>query len=232
MAARRDTRTEGWRTQVLEAKKSPEELAQTYSRSAPFYEAFARLCQSRARRRVLELADPRRGEALLEVATGTGVQLRDLAWRNRGGRTAGIDIAPGMLARTRRRLHHAGLRDVELVLADARRLPFEDAAFDLLVSSYLLDCVRRDELSLVVREFRRVLAPRGRLVLSHLTKGERRRERLWDGLYGRGLHVAANARGVLAVAVLREIGGFDDIRREYLAQKLVPTEIVSATRTG
>jgi ubiquinone/menaquinone biosynthesis C-methylase UbiE len=217
-----------WRESVLEAKDPPERVPRIYTRLAPVYEAWARATESKARRRVLELASVRPGEGVLEVATGTGVQLVRLARANPGGRTVGVEISQGMLAQTRRRLEDAGLAgDVEVIEGSALELPIADESFDLIVNGYMLDLLPRDDIPRALAEFRRVLRPRGRLVLSNMTKGERRRHRIWDWAYGRGFVVTANCRGVLAAPVLRELG-FRGISREYLSQTLFPTEIVTA----
>ena len=217
-----------WRDLVLEAKDPPERVPRMYTRLAPVYEAWARATESKARRRVLELASVRPGEDVLEVATGTGVQLVRLAGANPGGRTAGVEISEGMLAQTRRRLEDAGLAgEVEVIEGSALELPVADESFDLLVNGYMLDLLPRDDIPRALAEFRRVLRPRGRLVLSNMTKGERRRHRIWDWAYGRGFVVTANCRGVLAAPVLRELD-FSVVWREYLSQMLFPTEIVTA----
>jgi len=220
-----------WREEILEAKRPPEEVPATYSRLAPVYEVWARLTESRARRRVLELADPGPAEDVLEVATGTGAQLVELARRNPRGRTAGVELADGMLAKTRRRLAACRLDGVDVVQADARELPFADGSFDLVVNSYMLDLLPRDEIPRVLSEFRRLLRPGGRLVMSNMTLGERRAHRIWDALYARGVVLTANCRGVLAAPVLEELG-LVGIEREYLAQLGFPTEIVIARREG
>jgi hypothetical protein len=75
------TLNDDWRGHVLEARRPPAEIPRIYSRPAPVYELWARLAESRPRRRVLELAAPGPGENVLEVATGTGVQLVELARR-------------------------------------------------------------------------------------------------------------------------------------------------------
>jgi ubiquinone/menaquinone biosynthesis C-methylase UbiE len=217
-----------WRELVLEAKDPPERVPRIYTRLAPVYEAWARATESKARRRVLELASVRPGEDVLEVATGTGVQLVRLAGANLGGRTAGVEISEGMLAQTRRRLEDAGLaEEVEVIEGSALELPIADESFDLIVNGYMLDLLPRDDIPRALAEFRRVLRPRGRLVLSNMTKGERRRHRIWDWAYERGFVVTANCRGVLAAPVLRELD-FTGISREYLSQMLFPTEIVTA----
>jgi ubiquinone/menaquinone biosynthesis C-methylase UbiE len=224
-----DARAGGWREEILEAKRAPEDVPATYSRLAPVYEIWARLTESRARRRVLDLADPGPAEDVLEVATGTGAQLVELARRNPRGHTTGVEISEGMLARTRRRLAARGLEGVDVVPADARRLPFADASFDLIVNSYMLDLLPRDEIPRVLAEFRRLLRPGGRLVMSNMTLGERRAHRIWDALYARGFVLTANCRGVLAAPVLAELG-FVGIEREYSAQLAFPTEVVIGRR--
>jgi ubiquinone/menaquinone biosynthesis C-methylase UbiE len=217
-----------WRDSVLEAKDPPERVPRMYTRLAPVYEAWARATESKARRRVLELASVRSGEDVLEVATGTGVQLVRLAGANPGGRTVGVEISEGMLAQTRRRLEHAGLAaEVEVLEGSALDLPIADESFDLLVNGYMLDLLPRDDIPRALAEFKRVLRPGGRLVLSNMTKGERRRHRIWDWAYERGVVVTANCRGVLAAPVLRELD-FVDVSRQYLSQMLFPTEIVTA----
>ena len=201
-----------------------------YTRLAPVYELWARLTESRARRRVLELAAPRPGEDLLEVAVGTGVQLVRLAQANAGGRAVGVEPSDGMLRQARRRLDAAGLAErTELVQGNALDLPLPESSFDLVVNGYMLDLLPRDDIPRALAEFKRVLRPGGRLVLSNMTKGERRHERIWDWLYERGVVLTANCRGVLAEPVLRDLG-FTRISREYLAQMGFPTEIVTAAK--
>jgi ubiquinone/menaquinone biosynthesis C-methylase UbiE len=216
-----------WHDRVLEAKRPPEEMPHVYSRLVPVYELWARLTESRPRRRVLELAAPGPADDVLEVATGTGVQLVNLALRNPRGRTVGVEVSDGVLRRTRARLQSADLDRVELLSADARDLPFPDASFDLVVNSYMLDLLPREDIPRVLAEFQRVLKPGGHLVLSNMTKGEARLHRIWDSLYSHGLVLTANCRGVLAAPVLHALG-FEQIKREYMAQMSFPTEVVTA----
>lgn len=218
-----------WRSEVLEVRRDRDWDLRFYSRVAPVYEVWATLAESKARRRVLQLAELRDPEDVLEVAAGTGKQLAALALRNPHGRTVGVDLADGMLARARRRLARAGLESVELRRGDALALPFADASFDLIVNSYTLDLLPRADIPRALGEFRRVLRRGGRLVLSNMTKGQRPRHRLYDALYARGLSLTANCRGVLAAPVLAELG-FVKVKREYLTQLLIPTEIVTARK--
>jgi ubiquinone/menaquinone biosynthesis C-methylase UbiE len=219
-----------WRERILEVNAPSEKVPRIYTRVAPVYELWARAAESRPRRRVLELAAPADGEDMLEVATGTGVQLVHLARAREGGRTVGVELAEGMVNQTRRRIEAAGLTErVELIQASALELPFADASFDLLVNGYMLDLLPRDDIPRALGEFKRVLRPGGRVVLSNMTVGERNSHRVWDFLYSRGVNLTANCRGVLAQPVLQELG-FVDVQREYLAQFLFPTEIVTARK--
>jgi ubiquinone/menaquinone biosynthesis C-methylase UbiE len=230
MAARVAAPAQSWRDRILEVKTPPAEVPAIYSRMAPVYEAWARLTESTARRRVLELAAVAPRDDVLEVATGTGVQLVRLAQASPEGRTVGVEPSTGMLGKTRSRLDEAGLdRRVELIAASALELPLPDESFDLVVNSYMLDLLPRDDIPTALSEFLRVLRPGGRLVLSNMTRGERRRHRVWDWAYARGIVLTANCRGVLAAPVLRELG-FADVSREYLTQMLFPTEIVTARK--
>jgi ubiquinone/menaquinone biosynthesis C-methylase UbiE len=224
-------RTDNWRSQVLEVNEPrSERVVDVYTRLAPLYELWARLTETRSRRRVLDLAAPRDGEAVLEVASGTGAQLVELARRNPSGRTVGVEPADGMLGQARKRLASAGVEQrVELVRASALELPFEDQSFDLVVNSYMLDLLPRDDIPRALTEFGRVIRPGARIVLSNMTIGERRRHRVWDGLYARGVNLTANCRGVLAAPVLKVLG-FENVRREYISQWAFPTEIVTAVK--
>ncbi len=78
------------------------------------------------------------------------------------GSIAGIDFVPSVLAA-------AGARHPRLlgVLADVRRLPFEDGAFDAVVSTSTLDhFAAHDDIAVALRELHRVLGRGGRLLLT------------------------------------------------------------------
>jgi ubiquinone/menaquinone biosynthesis C-methylase UbiE len=218
-----------WRSQVLEAQRPLDAAVRSYSRLAPVYEVWGRAMEAGPRQRLLELANVRDGDAILEVACGTGAQLVALAKSNRSGRTLGLELAERMLAQTRQRLQTAGLAGVGLVGGNALELPFEDQSFDLIVNSYMLDLLAREDIPRALAEFKRVIRPGGRLVLSNMTKGERRSHRIWDSLYSHGVNLTANCRGVLAAPALAELG-FTDIRREYMARMLFPTELITARK--
>lgn len=110
----------------------------------------------RWRRRLVDAVAPRDGERLLDVATGTGLVARALRERADCS-VVGIDLSPGMLAAAR----DGAQGGLLYVLADARRLPFPDGAFDALTVTYLLRYV--EDPRAAVAELARVVRPGGRI---------------------------------------------------------------------
>jgi ubiquinone/menaquinone biosynthesis C-methylase UbiE len=106
---------------------------------------------------------PRRYERSLEIGSGTGYFTLNLL---RGGlieRATCTDISAGMLATLSANAQRLGL-EVETVVADAERLPFEDASFDLVLGHAVLHHI--PDLRRAFGEFARVLAPGGTLMFA------------------------------------------------------------------
>ena len=101
------------------------------------------------------------GGRLLEVGCGRDVALPALARLLRPSRLTGLDIEAAFLAEARARLDLAGI-GAELVPGDVRRLPFPDAAFDLVVDFGTCYHIARPTAAL--EEIGRVLAPGGLFV--------------------------------------------------------------------
>lgn len=72
------------------------------------------------------------GTRVLDVATGTGNAAIPAA--RRGARVTASDLTPELLEAGSRRREAQGV-DIEWVQADAEQLPFEDASFDVVMSS-------------------------------------------------------------------------------------------------
>jgi demethylmenaquinone methyltransferase/2-methoxy-6-polyprenyl-1,4-benzoquinol methylase len=107
----------------------------------------------RWRRALVGVVAARRGERVLDVATGTGLVAADLA-RRYGAVVVGIDQSPEMLALARAR-HPAA----DYLAGDAEHLPFADADFDHLTFTYLLRYV--DDPGETLAELARVVKPGG-----------------------------------------------------------------------
>jgi demethylmenaquinone methyltransferase/2-methoxy-6-polyprenyl-1,4-benzoquinol methylase len=93
----------------------------------------------------------------LDVATGTAAVAISMA-RRYGCRVTGLDQSAGMLETGGRRVAQAGLADrIELVEGNAETLPFEDASFDGVTSTYFLRYV--DDVPAAIVELARVARP-------------------------------------------------------------------------
>ena len=208
--------------------RDPTLVVDFYSRFAAVYEVWGNLVDGRVRRRMVSVASVADGDAVLDVGCGDGTFLELFARANPSGRTVGIDLAPGMRARARRRLERAHL-DAEVHPGDARELAFGDASFDALTCAYVLDILPDEEIEQALGEFRRVLRPGGRLVVANAGRALRRRHRLPELLYGTRLPFSSLCRPIDSLAKVAA-AGFRDARCEYSAQFLFPTELVVASR--
>ena len=109
-------------------------------------------------------AEPKPGEAIIDVATGSGNAAIPAALL--GARVTGLDIVAGAARRARRRAHEADV-EIEWIEGDAEALPFGDASFDKAISVLGVQFTPRHELS--ARELARVVRPGGTIVLANWT---------------------------------------------------------------
>jgi ubiquinone/menaquinone biosynthesis C-methylase UbiE len=119
-------------------------------------------CPERLREADAHLLGDVSGKRILEVGCGAAMCSRWLA--DRGAHAVASDISAGMLRHARSYNAETGT-DVPLVQADAQRLPFADAAFDLAFTSFGAVPFVADS-ALLMREVARVLRPGGRWVYS------------------------------------------------------------------
>ncbi len=97
---------------------------------------------------------------LFEEAVGPDAYLLELG--RRGATVIGMDVSPTAAGRAQARF--AACR---IIAADARRLPFADGCFALIVSPSTLDHFPEPgDLSVSLRELARVLEPGGRLIIT------------------------------------------------------------------
>ena len=111
----------------------------------------------------VERLQPRRGERVLDLATGTGWASRVVAQRFPGTRIVGADIADQMLDHARSAAAMLAL-DIAYQQADAERLPFDDASFDAVVSTFGVMFAGKPEAA--AAELARVVKRGGRVVLA------------------------------------------------------------------
>jgi len=103
---------------------------------------------------------PRSGERVLDVGTGTGWAARRIAAR--GASVVGIDLGASLIEAAK-----VSSPGTDFRVADAEKLPFEDASFDAVVSTFGVMFVSRPEAA--ASEIARVCRRGGRVALASWT---------------------------------------------------------------
>lgn len=114
-------------------------------------------------RDLLEVANLKEAERVLDVACGTGIVTR-LAAESVGsaGKVTGLDLNPGMIAVARSST--PAEFSIEWIEANVEEMPLEDASYDVVLCQMGLQFVA-DKIA-ALREMNRVLAPGGRVHIS------------------------------------------------------------------
>lgn len=149
-------------------------IGDAFDRVADRYDDHAAL-EEEVGRRLLERCEycRRLPERIFDLGCGTGVAAEALKRRYRRARVIGLDLAPAMLARLRRR--SSLLRPLSGVCGDIAALPFARATADLLFANLVHHWA--PDSSAVFDEYRRVLRPEGLLLFSTFGPGTLREVR-------------------------------------------------------
>lgn len=214
---------------VLEAKIEKRDVPKVYQKIAPKYDLWGALTESKARNRCLELAAIQDGEAVLEVAVGTGLAFVEILKSNPHGTNEGIDLTEEMLAQAREKAEQTGLKNYHLQVDDAYHLDHPDNTFDVLINNYMFDLLPEEDFSIVLGEFKRVLRPGGRLVMVNMAQCERWHNTIWEYVYRMNPALMGGCRGVSLQSHLKSLG-FIDVRREFISQMTFPSEVVYSVK--
>ncbi len=149
-------------------KSAWDDSAAGWKRWWPTFERSAQIVNDR----LVELADVRAGNRVLDIATGSGEPALTAARAvGPSGRVVAVDMSPGMLAIARERIDAAGLTNVDLVESDAESLRLDAHSFDAALCRWGL--MFMPDLDGVMRALHRALKPGARFataVWSHADK--------------------------------------------------------------
>jgi SAM-dependent methyltransferase len=112
--------------------------------------------------KLVQFADVRAGESVLDVATGTGVVAITAA--RAGAQVCALDLTPELLEQARENAHISNQKEITWIEGDAEKLPYENATFDVVLSQFGHMFAPRAEVA--IAEMRRVLKPYGRIAFA------------------------------------------------------------------
>jgi ubiquinone/menaquinone biosynthesis C-methylase UbiE len=133
-------------------------------------------------RRILRAAGITPQDRVLDLGCGIGNILIALAERTDFIHpAAGVDVSPDLIRIGEREIAKARLQHrIDLRVSPATRLPFEDGAFDIVLTSHVLKHLDDDALLACFREVARVLRPGGRFLLWEFEKRPRSALLFWS----------------------------------------------------
>jgi SAM-dependent methyltransferase len=201
-------------------------LLPDYSRQAQRYDE-TRAASSSVLQQLRDALQGAPGRRVADIGGGTGNYA--LALRAEGWDPVVVDRSPEMLAQ-------AATKGLEVVEADAQRLPFADESFDAATMISMLHHV--EDRGLALAEARRILKPGGRLVLKGYTAEDA--SSLWILDYFPSSRAWMEATHPPRAAFLEELPGarllpfrFDDLEDASLAALSGdPERVVTAAQRG
>ncbi|MFO7952480.1 MAG: class I SAM-dependent methyltransferase [Bacillota bacterium] len=155
-----------------------------------------------------------KGPRILDAGAGTGF---NIPYYQPGWRIVALDKSELFLERARRRALGKNV-EIEFVLGDVQELPYEEAAFDSAISTFLLCQLNHPRKAL--KELHRVLKPGGQLLLLEHVRSQGGWGRLMDSLSTPIYRVCGDHIARDPVLLVKECG-FRIIKKENLLMDVV-----------
>ncbi|WP_255149976.1 class I SAM-dependent methyltransferase [Halorarius halobius] len=177
------------------------------------------------RRETVEAAAIERGDVVLDIGCGPGVNFEMLRESvGPDGHVVGLDLSDGMVERARERVRERGWTNVEVVQADATHPPLRTERFDAAVATTAL--VAMPDIAAAVRGVHDALRPGARFAVYELRPVPRGPARVLNPLVRRFFRLFGNwNEEERALDVLAEVFGAVELLDEYA----LGTNVVAVT---
>lgn len=159
------------------SKNSSDESIRQYDRMAKLFDHRLGIYARQTIEEAVKSANLDGTEAILDACSGTGELLQRIALSEHRGPLIGIDFSQTMLNVAINRLRN--YPNVILKLGSAEKLDLPSNYFHIVFNTNAFHYLKNPEGALA--EFRRVLRPHGRLIITDLAANSRL-TRLWSGL--------------------------------------------------
>ena len=137
-------------------------VRERFTRTAEVFSSFVLTSRTADAERLVEMAAPRDGECVLDVACGPGTFALQFAPRVQTA--VGLDVTPAILAQARAAAVAAGAENLSFVLGDGLSLPFAAGTFDIVSCGYSLH--HMSDAAAALREFARAVRRGGRVAVA------------------------------------------------------------------
>ncbi|HLJ15085.1 MAG TPA: class I SAM-dependent methyltransferase [Bryobacteraceae bacterium] len=149
----------------MEARNKTYLPAAGHDWALPFYDPLSRLLGfERATRMLVHQAALQPAHRVLDIGCGTGTLAVRIKRLYPEVNVIGLDPDPKALSRARRKARQAAV-SIQFDQGFSEELPYPDASFDRVFSSFMFHHLQVDRRGETLREVRRVLAPGGSLHL-------------------------------------------------------------------